>query len=251
MRRDQERIEVREQSYYEPKFFKVYNHIVERYARRVGFQAWGVYCTLKQFSDWNNPTASKCTVSQARIAITWGCTSRTVQRAVRKLRDFGLIRVKKNQASSTYTILKIPVPRNTIRHDKSVASDTSQMSLQTRHASRIDQILFTRGADVDKSSRGKHSRTGHKKHPSHGFTQKDFDQRDYRKLMAALKTYEGEASTTAGMGKEEMDARFLRNVRNAAADAGLLPFRAAQLLKQVYPNDPLMDQIVPKKRKKA
>jgi hypothetical protein len=159
MRKHQEPIEVREQGYYEPKFFKVYNHVLDRYARRMGFQAWGVYCVLKEFADWN-AQAPKCTVSQARIAITWGCTSRTVQRAIRRLRDFGLIRVKKNQASSTYTILKISVPHANFRPDKNVVSDTSQMTLQTRQERRIDQTLFTRpslprGGPPDRPSKGK------------------------------------------------------------------------------------------------
>jgi biotin operon repressor len=114
-----------------------------------------VYTTLKQFAGFKD---GRCTVSLERIAITWGVTRRTVKRAIRKLRDFGLIRVKKNQASSTYTILKIPVPRSQSRGDKFVPSEGSQMALQRGHECPIDQTLFTRpslpnDAPVDTSTR--------------------------------------------------------------------------------------------------
>lgn len=249
MRRDQERIEVREQGYFEPKFAKVYWHVHDRYARRVGLRAWALYTSLKRFANFSD--GKNCYVSQERLAIIWGVTTRTVQRQIRKLRDFGLIRVKITGRVSLITIQKIR-----FRPDKNVGSDPSQMSFQTRQKSRTDQRVFTRGylpeGGVDKSSRDKQQRRGQKGHPSPRFTQKDFDERDYRKLMAALKTYSSNPDVTVGMSREDRNEEFLRNVRAAAADAGLLPRRAAELLKKVYPNDPLVDQIEPKKgRKKA
>jgi hypothetical protein len=237
---DRETIEISEQIYFEPKFFKVYNHIQTRYARRVGFQAWGIYCTLKQFADWNS-SVPQCTVSMERIAIIWGVTRRTVRRGVRKLRDFGLIRVEKNQASSTYTILKIKVPKSQLRQDKFVLSDRSEMSPQRGQKRPLYQNLFTRpslpgGEPVDAASKGKKHQPG-KATPPPKFTQKDFDERDYRKWHTEMKA----------LGGADSDEEWVRQARTAAARAGILPGRIVEVLKQVYPHDANVPKIARKR----
>jgi hypothetical protein len=115
---------------------------------------------------------------------------------------------------------------------------------------------------VDASSKGKHPRRGSDGPPPR-FTQKDFDERDYRKWRKEMQALQ---KTAASVGSDdsyrpddpeelaeweaEKDRQWIANARTAAARAGILPRRIVEILKQVYPEDPNVPKI-DQRRKKA
>jgi hypothetical protein len=260
-RADQVEHPVAEQAYYEPPWFKVYDHIQNHFAYRISFQAWAIYTTLRMRVGRNpsQPNYQRCTVSHERMAIMWGVTTRTVRRAIRELRNLGLIRVKKNQASSTYQILKIRDPKKS-RQDKSVLSDGPKLSLQRGHKRPVYQDVlyqdvFDRKGGVDTPSKGTQRQPG-KKQPPPKFSQSDFDERDYRKWRKEMQALQETGASVGSRGsyrpddpdelkewEAEKDREWIANARTAAAHAGILPRRIVEILKQVYPDDPNVPKI--------
>ena len=267
-RADQVEHEVIEQAYVEPPWFKVYDHIQIQFAYRISFQAWAIYTTLRMRVG-RRPGESnyqRCTVSHERLAIMWGVTTRTVRRAIRELKNLGLIQVKKNQASSTYKILKIRAPRKS-RQDKSVLSERPQMSFQRGHKRPVYQDVlyqdvFEPKGGVETPSKRTQQRGGKDPAPPK-WSQSDFDERDYRKWRKEMNELR-KTSASVGSGdsyrpddpdelkewEAEKDRQWIADARTAAARAGILPRRIVEVLKQVYPQDPNVPKI-DQRRKKA
>lgn len=188
-------------------FFIVENHVLDLYAKVVGVTAWAVYTAICRLAneerDQEGTIRRKRRISVAGLATLLGINPRTVKRATRKLRGSNLIRVTKRQGVSLVEILAVEqldfqekllsngdtrVPSEP-RPERTPASPPKGHGRPLRGDSHVPHSK-TSLSKTSLSKRGDSS-TGIKppKHPptgTHGFTQQDFDERDYRKLTRAI-----------------------------------------------------------------
>lgn len=93
-------VEIRDES--RTPFTMFDNHVHDLYARRLGFQGWAVYTTLKRLAY-----GQTYRIGIKKIADIWGVHPRTIKRALADLRKMMLVKVTKTQTYSIVTILRI------------------------------------------------------------------------------------------------------------------------------------------------
>jgi hypothetical protein len=86
-------------------FYITENNFIDHYAKAVGPMCAVVYNVLERYM--NSETRSTW-VGTAKIAEVVGATQRTVQRNLKTLEEFKLIRILKTASATTYVVLPVP-----------------------------------------------------------------------------------------------------------------------------------------------
>src|SRR5579863_4276047 len=87
-------------------FYITENSFIDNYAKAVGPMCAVVYNVLERYM--NSETRSTW-VGTAKIAQVVGTTQRTVQRNLKTLEQFNLIKILKTESATTYVVLPVPV----------------------------------------------------------------------------------------------------------------------------------------------
>lgn len=175
-----------------------YHSVHDRFARVLAGMPWCVYTSLCRLAN----TSGSSHPSVAFLAKTWNVDRSTVKRAIRKLRDFGLVHRKITGRVAIYTLLDSPRKKN--RGVTNAPSERLPMPPLRGHQWPIEQELLEQEL---LEQEGEHSRSSKQAPPlrrNGGFSQKDFDERDYRKLRKEIEALVP-ARTGAAVGSDRRE----------------------------------------------
>jgi DNA-binding transcriptional ArsR family regulator len=96
--------------------------ILKRYGRILKSSGLAIYNVLASYANSKSQT---CFPTQKSIAGHLGLSIRTVNRKIRLLKDFKLIKVRKNRGRSFYSLLRADTPKETPLYDKRDIGDTT------------------------------------------------------------------------------------------------------------------------------
>jgi len=96
-------------------WYWINRHIIKKYGRLLGASGLAVYNVLASYANSNSQT---CYPTQKSVADHLGISVRTVNRKIRLLRDFKLIKIKKKKGRCLYSLLKIDTPKGKRPYDK-------------------------------------------------------------------------------------------------------------------------------------
>ena len=99
----------------EREWYWISRAILKKYGRIMKSSGLAVYNVLASFANSKNQT---CYPTQKSIAGHLGLSIRTVNRKIRLLKDFKLIRVKKIKGRCFYVLLKVDTPKGKRLYDK-------------------------------------------------------------------------------------------------------------------------------------
>ena len=94
--------------------------VLRRYGRTLKSSGLAVYNVLASYANSNSQT---CFPTQKSIAGHLGLSVRTVNRKIRLLKDFKLIKVKKTKCRCFYALLKVDTPKGKRLYDKRDTKD--------------------------------------------------------------------------------------------------------------------------------
>src|SRR5216683_3128696 len=179
-------IAVRDQR--EPGWFFVDNEIIDKYARQIGAYGVAVYSVLCRHC--RNSTQQVTNLSQRDIAASLGISQDRVRKSLSVLVDFSLIAVEVPERPcpgiiSTITLLKV---KTTERHTFSSAAELNatrsrNKEVKTKTETKTPPPLFIESDfALEENARAREASETPK-----DYCQKDFDERDLRKLGDAFK----------------------------------------------------------------
>lgn len=96
-------------------WYWISRQIVNQYGKILRASGLAVYNVLASFANSNTQT---CFPTQRSIAEHLGLSIRTVNRKIRLLKDFRLIKVKNIRGRCFYTLLKVDTPKEIRPYDK-------------------------------------------------------------------------------------------------------------------------------------
>lgn len=117
---DVERNEIR--SIYEREWYWINRAILKRYGRILKSSGLAVYNVLASYANSKSQT---CFPTQKSIAGHLGLSIRTVNRKIRLLKDFKIIKANKITGRCIYSLLKVDTPKGIQLYDKRDMGDTT------------------------------------------------------------------------------------------------------------------------------
>jgi hypothetical protein len=96
-------------------WYWINRHIINQYGKLLRTSGLAVYNVLASYANSNSQT---CFPTQKSIAGHLGLSVRTVNRKIRLLKDFKLIKVKKIRGRCFYFLLKVDTPKGKRLYDK-------------------------------------------------------------------------------------------------------------------------------------
>jgi hypothetical protein len=96
-------------------WYWINRHIINKYGKVLSASGLAVYNVLASFANSNTQT---CFPTQKSVAGLLGLSVRTVNRKIRLLKDFKLIKAKKTKGRCFYALLKIDTPKGKRLYDK-------------------------------------------------------------------------------------------------------------------------------------
>jgi hypothetical protein len=99
----------------EKRWYWISQAILKRYGRILKSSGLAVYNVLASYANSKSQT---CFPAQKSIAGHLGLSIRTVNRKIRLLKDFRLIKVKKIGSRCFYSLLRVDTPKGTLLYDK-------------------------------------------------------------------------------------------------------------------------------------
>jgi len=96
-------------------WYWINRHIINKYGKLLRASGLAVYNVLASYA---NSSSQTCFPTQKSIAEHLGLSVRTVNRKIRLLKDFKLIKVKKKRGRCLYSLLKVDTPKGKRLYDK-------------------------------------------------------------------------------------------------------------------------------------
>jgi DNA-binding MarR family transcriptional regulator len=115
-------------------WYWINRHIINQYGKILRASGLAVYNVLASYANSNTQT---CFPTQKSIAGHLGLSVRTVNRKIRLLKDFKLIKVKKKGDRCFYSLLKVDTPKGKRLYDK---RDTRDRTLGKSNNNKLIKI---------------------------------------------------------------------------------------------------------------
>jgi len=119
----------------EREWYWISRAILKRYGRILKSPGLAVYNVLASYANSKSQT---CFPIQKSIAEYLGLSIRTVNRKIRLLKDFKLIKVKKTRGRCFYSLLRVDMPKEIQQYDKRDTRDKTPGKTNNNKLTRIN-----------------------------------------------------------------------------------------------------------------
>ena len=116
-------------------WFWINKKVLQLFSRSLKASGLAVYNALASYANFKNQT---CFPTQRSIARHLGLSVRTVNRKIRLLKDFKLIKFKKIRGRCFYTLLRIDTPKGKRLYDKKDTRDRTPGKSDNNKSIRIN-----------------------------------------------------------------------------------------------------------------
>jgi DNA-binding MarR family transcriptional regulator len=116
-------------------WYWINRHIINQYGKILRSSGLAVYNVLASYANSKSQT---CFPSQKFIAEHLGLSIRTVNRKIRLLKEFKLIKVKKKRGRCLYSLLRVDMPKGKRLYDKRDTKDRTPGKSNNNKITRIN-----------------------------------------------------------------------------------------------------------------
>ena len=127
-------------------WFWINKKVLQLFSRSLKASGLAVYNALASYANFRNQT---CFPTQKSIAGHLGLSVRTVNRKIRLLKDFKLIKFKKIRGRCFYTLLRIDTPKGKRLYDKRDTKDRTPGKSNNNKLIRINNKNKKANGDIN------------------------------------------------------------------------------------------------------